>query len=358
MPSSQKKMAQQNLPFLLDSLYCQEEHWEGDEREEEPQQSCYSDTISPQPELIDQDLFWEDEELTSLLSKEQENPLFSKFQTNSSLAGARRDAVEWILKVHDHYSFTALTAVLAVNYLDRFLFNFHFQEEKPWMTQLAAVACLSLAAKVEETQVLLLLDLQVEETRYVFEAKTIQRMEMLVLSTLQWKMNPVTPLSFLDHITRRLGLKSYYLCREFLRRCEGLILSIISESRFMCYLPSVLATAIMLHIIGDVEPSVAVEYRDQLLGTLGMDMGKVEDCYKLIIQSTSEFLGHGSNKRKFNSGPGSPKGVMDVCFSSDSSNDSWAVASAPDSVSSSPEPLSKKNRAQEYHLQSFKALNP
>jgi len=67
----------------------------------------------------------------------------------------------------------------------------------------------------------------VEESIYVFEAKTIQRMEILVLSTLGWKMNPVTPLSFLDYMTRRLGLKDY-LCREFLRRCEAIILSVIA----------------------------------------------------------------------------------------------------------------------------------
>ncbi|KAF6170245.1 hypothetical protein GIB67_035350 [Kingdonia uniflora] len=78
------------------------------------------------------------------------------------------------------------------------------------MTQLVIVACLSLAAKVEETQVPLLLDLQVEETKYVFEAKTIQRMELLVLSKLHWKMNPVTPLLFVDHIIRWLGLKTHH----------------------------------------------------------------------------------------------------------------------------------------------------
>ena len=61
----------------------------------------------------------------------------------------------------------------------------------------------------------------------MFEAKTIQRMENLVLSTLQWRMNPVTPVSFLDYITRRLGLKNY-LCWELLRRCEIIVLSIIS----------------------------------------------------------------------------------------------------------------------------------
>jgi len=35
------------------------------------------------------------------------------------------------------------------------------QQDKPWMTQLAAVACLSLAAKMDETEVPLLLDFQV-----------------------------------------------------------------------------------------------------------------------------------------------------------------------------------------------------
>ena len=61
----------------------------------------------------------------------------------------------------------------------------------------------------------------------MFEAKTIQRMELLVLSTLKWKMHPVTPLSFLDHIIRRLGLKTH-VHWEFLRRCEHLLLSVVS----------------------------------------------------------------------------------------------------------------------------------
>ncbi|KAL1291341.1 cyclin-D3-1-like [Arachis hypogaea] len=51
---------------------------------------------------------------------------------------------------------------------------------------------------VEETQVPLLLDLQVEDAKYVFESKTIQRMELLILSTLNWKMHPVTPLSAIE----------------------------------------------------------------------------------------------------------------------------------------------------------------
>ncbi|EOY14367.1 D3-type cyclin isoform 3 [Theobroma cacao] len=305
----------QNSTFVVDALYCSEENWD---------------------EEVGEDHFLE----------EEQNQLYDSLQTNGNPAGARREAVEWMLKVNAHYSFSALTAVLAVNYLDRFLFNFRFQNEKPWMSQLAAVACLSLAAKVEETQVPLLLDLQVEENRYVFEAKAIQRMEVLVLSTLQWKMNPVTPLSFLDYISRRLGLKDH-LCWEFLRRCGRILLSVISDSRFMCYLPSVMATATMLHVVDSVEPNLRVEYQNQLLGILGIDKEKVDKCCKLIIELATRVQGNQSNKRRFSSIPGSPNGVMDLSFSSDSSNDSWAAAS---SVSSSPEPVSKKSRSQQEQL--------
>ncbi|KAI3967323.1 hypothetical protein MKW92_041293 [Papaver armeniacum] len=47
--------------------------------------------------------------------------------------------------------------------------------------------------------------------------KTIQRMELVILSSLHRKMNPVTPPSFLVHIIRRLGLKSN-LHWEFITR--------------------------------------------------------------------------------------------------------------------------------------------
>ncbi|KAH7523668.1 hypothetical protein FEM48_Zijuj06G0036300 [Ziziphus jujuba var. spinosa] len=352
----QESETHHNPAFLLEALYCSEEHLEEEEvvrgdsfqdEEEEVDESYYTSTNTYKTNsqslmLVEQDLFWENEELISLLSKEGQNePMHRTLQTDPSLVEARREAVGWMLKVIAHYSFSALTAVLAVDYLDRFLVSVHFQKEKPWMMQLTAVACLSLAAKMEETQVPLLLDLQVEESKYVFEAKTIKRMELLVLSTLEWQMNPVTPLSFLDYITRRLGLKDH-LSWEFLRRCERIILSVISDSRFLPFLPSVVATATMLHVVNSVEPCLLFEYQNQLLGILGIEKEKVEDCCKLVLELTSVKLGNQSNKRKFGSEPGSPNGVMDVSFSSDSSNDSWAVAS---SVSSSPEPLSKKSRA-------------
>lgn len=332
--------------FQLDSLYCQEPHFDED---------FYQTPGEHEPVLELDDHFDEENEdgLASLFLKEDSNVVCDDFVNNPFLVESRRDAVEWILRVVGFYSFSSLTAVLAVNYFDRFVQRFEFQRDKVWMVQLVSVTCLSLAAKMEEVDVPLLLDFQVEDPAYVFEAKTIQKMEVLVLSTLEWKMNPVTPLSFLDCITSRLGLKSY-IGWEFHKNCESLLLSIIADCRFMCYLPSVIATATMLLVIRNVEPCNGVDYQTELLGILGIDKCKLEDCCKLIQELVSEGYGSNLNKRKFGSLPGSPRGVMDLCFSSDSSNDSWAVTTpALASVSSSPEPASKKRKAQDENQPSF-----
>lgn len=153
---------------LDDALYCSEEHWDehhgADQSQHEDHDECYIGYDTPtklSPVMFEHDLLWDDEELASLMAKERENQLYTLLEANPFLVEARREGIEWILKVNAHYSFSPLTAVLAVNYLDRFLFHFQVQDGKPWMTHLAAVACLSLAAKVEETHVPLLLDLQV-----------------------------------------------------------------------------------------------------------------------------------------------------------------------------------------------------
>lgn len=75
-----------------------------------------------------------------------------------------------------------------------------------------------------------------EEARYVFEAKTIQRMELLVLSTLKWRMHPVTPISFFDHIIRRLGSECHQQLDLF-RDCECLLISVVAGEVSHFYKP-------------------------------------------------------------------------------------------------------------------------
>lgn len=295
---------------------------------------------------FDNDLLWEEDELSSLLSKEKnvilgEGDLFS----NRVLMVLRKESVDWMIRVSTHFGFVAMTTILAVNYFDRFLLSPSFQKDKPWMNQLAAVACLSLASKVEEIHTPLLLDLQVESSKFVFESKTIMKMELLVLSSLEWKMNPVTPLTIFDYVMRRLGLITHSLHSEFVRRFERIVLAVVNDSRCMVYLPSVMTVAIMFLVFKEIDPDNSLDYQERVKGFLEINEEKLDACSKFILEVSET---HGlAQKRKYHFAPGSPNGVIDSYFSSDNSNDSWAFSS---SVSSSPEPAFKKNRVQEQQM--------
>ncbi|KAK4766795.1 hypothetical protein SAY87_008437 [Trapa incisa] len=333
--------------FINELLFCEEEPQVSAEEEyngfEEGGRS-EKGTIFP----------WDEDSealLDSMLSKQTEtHPCYRELISDRPLMAIRRQAVEWILSVHSHYGFSALTAVLAVNCFDRFLLSPMFQRDKPWLGQLVAVACLSLAIKVEETHfpVQLLLQLQVGGSVYVFEPKTIGRMELLVLSTLNWRMNPVSPLAFVAHIIRKLpcslGATSNW---EFFSRCECLILSVLADVRLLSYLPSMLASAAMLCVVKEMEPSDVDALKDSLTCFLNINEDALDQCYELLGESSGNCSLQNRHKRKL-SIPGSPTGVFNASFSCESSNESWAVDS---SVSALQGPHLKRSRMPDHHQQ-------
>ncbi|KAJ8461421.1 hypothetical protein OPV22_034347 [Ensete ventricosum] len=197
-----------------------------------------------------------DELLSLLVEREQEHlPREDYRERLCSRAldpSIRRDAIDWIWKVHAHYNFGPVSACLSVNYLDRFLSSYDLPQGKAWMTQLLSVACLSLAAKMEEIEVPLSLDLQVGEAKYIFEGRTIQRMELLVMSTLKWRMQAVTPFSFIDFFLRKFngcGAPS----KLSVSRSAELILSTIRGIDFLAFRPSVISVAIALLVLGEAQ---------------------------------------------------------------------------------------------------------
>ncbi|KAJ8773861.1 hypothetical protein K2173_008324 [Erythroxylum novogranatense] len=162
-------------------------------------------------------------------------------------ASAREQSVAWILKVQAYYRFQPLTAYLSVNYLDRFLCSRsrRLPQEKGWPMQLLSIACLSLAAKMEEPLVPSLLDLQVEGAKYIFEPRTILRMELLVLSILDWRLRTVTPFSFIGFFACKLDPTGTYI-RFLISRATEIILANIQEASFLEYWPSSIAVAAIL----------------------------------------------------------------------------------------------------------------
>lgn len=70
------------------------------------------------------------------------------------------------------------------------------------------MACLSLAAKMEEQRNPLLSEYKVEDC--IIERRWISQMELAVLSTLEWRMDPITPFAFIDYFITKMQFNKEY----------------------------------------------------------------------------------------------------------------------------------------------------
>ncbi|KAK9930323.1 hypothetical protein M0R45_027362 [Rubus argutus] len=267
-----------------------------------------------------------DEYLASIVENESHHlprlDYLKRLQSGDLDLEARNEAVDWIRKANAHFSFGPLCQYLSVNYLDRFLSAYEIRNGKAWTMQLLAVACLLLAAKMEEIDVPLSLDLQVAESKYVFEARTIQRMELLVLSTLRWRMQAVTPFSFIDSFLLKINDDQIPLKASILRSVQ-LILSTTKGIDFL-------------------------EYR----ALRDLEKDRVLKCVNLVQEvglMSGAFKNNGSGSVQ--SVPQSPSGVLDVTCFSYKSDDHTTVGSCANSFHNGSDTKRRKlNRSYEVEL--------
>ncbi|PPR95130.1 hypothetical protein GOBAR_AA25539 [Gossypium barbadense] len=205
---------------------------------------------------------------------------------------------------------------------------------KTWTVQLLAVACLSIAAKMEETKVPLSVDLQVGEPKFVFEAKTIYRMEVLVLSTLKWKTQVITPCSFID----------YFLSIDFLE-----------------FRPSEIAAAIAISVSGDMQ-TLSIDKAVSSFAFVGK--GRVLKCVELMkdltfINGAAAKTANVATQHSASTVPQSPIGVLDAAACLSYKSDEITVGSCANSSHSSPDIRRRKqdhddnnNKASEHGFKS------
>ncbi|KAJ6419766.1 hypothetical protein OIU84_029810 [Salix udensis] len=157
---------------------------------------------------------------------------------------ARLDAIEWILNTRAIYGFRFHTAYLSVTYFDRFVSKRSIDEGKLWAVRLLSVACLSLAAKMEERKAPPLSEFPVED--YCFGNKVIQRMELLVLNTaVELIVAMIKEIDLLDHRPSVIAAAAVLAAsnRQFTREELELKMDTISswgslenENVFSCYI--------------------------------------------------------------------------------------------------------------------------
>ncbi|PIN03128.1 G1/S-specific cyclin D [Handroanthus impetiginosus] len=203
------------------------------------------------------------------------------------IIGARLDAIQYIFRERELLGFKFQTAYLSVTYLDRFLARRSIDVENSWAIRLLSMACLSLAAKMEECAVPALSEFCLDA--YNFESRTIKRMELLVLNTLEWKMGPITPFSFIPLFMNKLTKKS--LPRIGLSRILEAILGAVRDVKIMCQRPSVIAAAATLVASDQRLTREALELKIGLLSSKGVL--KIEDvisCYYQLQNMEIERL--------------------------------------------------------------------
>lgn len=247
--------------------------------------------------------------------------------------GSRLEAVDWLRKIHAHFSFGPLCAYLSINYLDRFLSAYEIPKGRAWMMQLLAVACISLAAKMEEAQVPLILDFQVCDSKFIFEAKTIQRMELLVLTTLKWRMQAITPFSFIDCFLGKIN-GDQPVKGSLISRSTQLMLSATAGIDFLEFRPSEIAAAVAMSVVGETQ---SVFDTEKAMSSLIQHVKK-ERVLKCVEMINELSLLSGSLKglgATVSSVPQSPIGVLDAACLSYKTDDS-AVGSCPSSAHNTP----------------------
>ncbi|KAL5988248.1 hypothetical protein ACLOJK_036011 [Asimina triloba] len=272
-----------------------------------------------------------------------------RFHDRSLDATARQDAV------HEYYRFSSVTAYLSVIYLDRFLsshtlpvkalsltlpeihlwsresesqaFFFQWQRGNGWPSQLLAVACLSIAAKMEETEVPLLMDFQLFEPLFVFRPCTIGRMELLIMSRLKWRMRSVTPFDFVDSFSRKLpsfAAPHVFCSYRFFSRVSDLILSTHRVIDFLGYRPSTIAAAAVICAAGEIGDGT-----DAAIFCRGLDQEMVGRCRQLMEEYLIDTCPSGA---KAGEEPAllSPVGVLDAaaCGSCDTQQSACGAAGA------------------------------
>ncbi|CAI0431145.1 unnamed protein product [Linum tenue] len=132
--------------------------------------------------------------LFSSESDHMPSPDFLK--TSVSYALFRREAIRIVSQAD--YSDPFLP-YLAVNYMDRFASRLeNMVENKPWVVRLVVISCLSLASKMRNSD---FSASDFQEGCFGFDEKTINRMEVMILHALQWRMRSITPFSFLEYFS-------------------------------------------------------------------------------------------------------------------------------------------------------------
>ncbi|PWZ22400.1 Cyclin-D5-1 [Zea mays] len=194
---------------------------------------------------------------------------------------ARRATVEWVFETRAYFGFSHRTAYLAVSYMDRFCL--HRCMDVRQLSAIQVSDALGGAAASGGVRVPGGEDGGVPraDDEYDFSSVSIRRMELLVLSTLGWRMGDVTPLDYLRCLSssrlRRGGDGGLVAAKA-----AALIFSTAEAASVLDYRPSTVAVAAVLAAAHGAMTKEALESKMSSL-SLSSLLDKHDDAERALV---------------------------------------------------------------------------
>ncbi|ANM66709.1 Cyclin-like [Arabidopsis suecica] len=178
----------------------------------------------------------------------KENLRFETLPSKTTSSSDRLIAIDWILTTRTRFGFQHQTAYIAISYFDLFLHKrfIGLQKDETWAMRLLSVACLSLAAKMEE-RIVPGLSQYPQDHDFVFKPDVIRKTELLILSTLDWKMNLITPFHYFNYFLAKISQDNHSVSKDLvLLRSSDSLLALTKEISFTEYRQFVVAAVTTL----------------------------------------------------------------------------------------------------------------
>ncbi|KAE8696764.1 D6-type cyclin isoform 3 [Hibiscus syriacus] len=215
---------------------------------------------------------------------------FHSLKTCDFHVSFRQEAISLILQYSCNLD--PYTQYLAINYMDRFISWQEIPQGNPWVATLIVIACISLAAKMREIH-FSLSDFQREEW-FIFDPPAIQRMELLVLDALNWRMRSITPFSFITFYVSLFQLKDPPLSQALKDRATNIIFQARNEISLLEFKPSITAASALLLACHELFPLQFPSFETSILSCEYVNKEMVQKCFdamqEMVNNEVSELM--------------------------------------------------------------------
>ncbi|KAB2029608.1 hypothetical protein ES319_D05G175300v1 [Gossypium barbadense] len=169
--------------------------------------------------------------------------------------------------------------------MDRFISWQEIPQGNPWIVRVLVIACISLAAKMKEIH-FSFSDFQTNNIKvrqrdegFMFDPPAIQRMELLVLDALNWRMRSITPFSFITFFVSLFQLKDPPLTQALKDRATNIIFQARNEINLLEFKPSIIGASALLLACHELFPLQFPSFETSVLSCEYVNEEKVMECF-------------------------------------------------------------------------------